>query len=102
MSANLRRLLDCIAAADDAAVDQLLEASPALARESLGRGATREESGAHFIAALECYAYQGDTALHFAAAAYRPHLIRRLIDSGAEVDARNRRGAAPLHYAAVG
>lgn len=102
MTAQLRLLLDAIATSDPAAVDQLLQGSNGLATDILGVGATRAESGEHFIGPLECYAYAGDTALHFAAAAYQPELIARLIAQGADVEARNRRGAAPLHYAAVG
>jgi len=41
-------------------------------------------------------------ALHAAAAAYRPAMVRLLVAGGAQVDARNRRGAQPLHYAADG
>ncbi len=44
----------------------------------------------------------GDTALHIAAAAYRTDLAQRLVAAGADVRARNRRGAEPLHYAATG
>src|SRR5678815_2238210 len=98
MTARLRFLLDAIAAPDPAAAGQLLDASRGLATDSLQVGASRAESVEHFIAPLECYAYAGDTALHFAAAAYRSELISRLVELGADVDARNRRGAAPLHY----
>src|SRR5262249_38081810 len=48
------------------------------------------------------YAYAGDTPLHIAAAAYRPAIVHRLIALGADVRARNRRGAEPLHYAVDG
>ena len=65
-------------------------------------GASRAEPAVHFIAPLGTYAYAGDTALHFAAVAYRPDLIARLLAAGADVGARNRRGATPLHYACVG
>jgi hypothetical protein len=46
--------------------------------------------------------YAGDTALHAAAAAHRPEIVRQLIAMGGDVRARNRRGAEPLHYAADG
>jgi ankyrin repeat protein len=102
MPTTLRQLIEAIAASDDAAVDALLHGSPQLASEALAHGATRAEPRAHFIGPLRCYAYEGDTALHFAAAAYRPQLIPRLVAGGADVGARNRLGATALHYAAVG
>jgi len=46
--------------------------------------------------------YAGDTALHIAAAAHRVELVRTLIAAGADVRARNRRVAEPLHHAADG
>ena len=46
--------------------------------------------------------YAGDTPLHAAAAGYRVDLARALLKTGANISARNRRGAAPLHYAADG
>ena len=48
------------------------------------------------------YVYAGDTALHVAAAAYRQEIVPKLIATGANVRARNRRGAEPLHYAVDG
>ena len=48
------------------------------------------------------YVYSGDTALHIAAASYREEIARKLIAIGADVHARNRRGAEPLHYAVDG
>jgi hypothetical protein len=44
----------------------------------------------------------GDTALHIAAAAYEPEIVTLLIEHGAGVDEKNRRGARPLDYAADG
>ena len=46
--------------------------------------------------------YAGDTPLHLAAAAFRPDTVAALLESGADVRARNRRGAEPLHYAVDG
>jgi len=46
--------------------------------------------------------YEGDTALHMAAAAYQTRIADELIARGADVHARNRRGAVPLHYAVDG
>jgi ankyrin repeat protein len=43
--------------------------------------------------------YRGDTPLHLAAAGLRCAAARALLAAGAPVDAVNRRGAAPLHYA---
>lgn len=48
------------------------------------------------------YIYKGDTALHFAAAAYRPRMVDQLVKAGANVRSRNRRGGEPLHAAAFG
>ncbi len=48
------------------------------------------------------YAYGGDTALHIAAAGYHTGFARALVSAGADVSAKNRRGAQPLHYAADG
>jgi ankyrin repeat protein len=46
--------------------------------------------------------YEGDTALHMAAAAHQTRIVDELIARGADIRARNRRGAEPLHYAVDG
>jgi ankyrin repeat protein len=46
--------------------------------------------------------YEGDTALHMAAAAYQEQMASELIARGGDVRAKNRRGAEPIHYAADG
>jgi hypothetical protein len=102
MDAALRLFLAAVAASDDRAAIRLLEANPGLAREALAGGATRTAAQANFVAPLGCYVYQGDTALHFAAAAYNAGLIRRLAEAGADANARNRLGTTPLHSAAAG
>ena len=60
------------------------------------RGAER------FRADIGHQVYAGDTPLHLAAATYQPDLIAELLRAGADVRARNRRGAEPLHYAVDG
>src|SRR5262249_3400362 len=56
----------------------------------------------YYFDEMNHYLYAGDTALHAAAAAYRHDIARELIGVGADVRAKNRRGAEPLHYAADG
>jgi hypothetical protein len=87
---------------DEAAALGLLGASPGLARAYFERGATREGADVYFLEAIACYVYAGDTALHVAAAAYRTAIARQLLKLGADVHARNRRGASPLHSAVRG
>src|SRR4051812_33860979 len=83
---------------DDAAALRLLAASPALASARVAQGATRQAAKDYYLDAAGHYVYAADTALHIAAAAYRCEVARKLIASGADVRARNRRGAEPLHY----
>lgn len=102
IDATLMTLVRAIVADDEATASRLLGASGWLARARAEEGATRQEATDYFLDEIEHYLYAGDTALHIAAAAYRPPIIRKLVAMGAEVDARNRRGAQPLHYAADG
>jgi hypothetical protein len=53
------------------------------------------ETIAHWI-------YVGDTPLHVAAAGYRIEIAEALLTAGADVKAKNRRHAQPLHYASDG
>ena len=71
-----------------------------LANAQLARGATRQESTDYFLVEIAHYVYAGDTALHVAAAGNQPDMARALVAAGADVRAKNRRGAQPLHYAA--
>ena len=87
---------------DTVAAVQLLAASPGLASGGVEDGATRQNATAYYFQEIQHYLYAGDTALHVAGAAYRPDLARRLVDAGADVRAKNRRGAEPLHYAVDG
>lgn len=101
-TASLMDLMRAIVADDTETVSQLLDASPDLASAALTEGATRQGAKDYWLEEIGHYVYQGDTALHVAAAAYRHKIAGKLIDSGADVRARNRRGAEPLHYAADG
>jgi len=95
-------LVQAIATGDAAAVRRILAESPALASARAGDGASRHEARDWYFDEIQHYLYAGDTALHIAAAAYRVDVVRKLIGAGADVRARNRRGAEPLHYAADG
>lgn len=101
-AATVRDLISAIAVGDFVEALSLLDTCPELAASQLSDGATRRRATANFLPALGCYVYEGDTALHVAAAAWRSDLLRRLIGSGAQVASRNRLGATPLHYAASG
>ena len=95
-------MVRAIVAGDAAAALRLLAASPVLVNARVEEGATRQAAKDHYLDEIHHYVYAGDTALHVAAAAYRPEIARQLIAMGGDVRARNRRGAEPLHYAADG
>lgn len=101
-SASLMGLMWAIVAGDEATASRLILAAPELARSALVEGATREGAKDYWFKEIDHYVYRGDTALHAAAAAYRHGIAGKLLKAGANVDARNRRGAEPLHYAADG
>ena len=95
-------LVRAIVADDAATALRLLAASGSLASARAGEGATRARAADFYLAEIGHYLYAGDTALHIGAAGYRLPVVRQLITMGADVGARNRRGAQPLHYAADG
>ena len=100
--AGLLAIFRLIAAGDVAGVSRRLEGTPALATTAIRVAASRQEASAFFLTEIRHYVYSGDTALHIAAASYQRPTAERLIANGADVRARNRRGAEPLHYAADG
>ena len=100
--AALLALMRQIAAGDRAAVARTLKDLPDLASSGLTRGATRAGTQGLFLDAIRRVLYAGDTALHVAAAAHDASTARLLVKLGAHVNAPNRRGATPLHSAAVG
>ncbi len=95
-SADLARLLAAISAGDLTLARTLLDGVPSLVTARLAR---RDE---FFSDRLHAQLYEGDTALHAAAFAYDCPLARDLVARGADIRARNRRGAEPLHAAITG
>jgi hypothetical protein len=91
-----------IASRDELEIARRLDSSPGLALSPIHTGASRQDAETYFLAAIRHYVYDGDTALHVAAAAHQRELAESLVARGADVRARNRRGAEPLHYAADG
>jgi hypothetical protein len=89
----LEALLKAILSGDEALALHLTSASPHLSKWAAATGATRAQAKPY---------YTGDTALHLAARSHQPDLIAKLIAQGADVCARNRRGAEPIHYGAMG
>lgn len=74
----------------------------ALALQAAVIGASRADASSYFFPTIAHYAYGEDTALHIAGAAYATKVAQQLVALGANVHAKNRRGAEPLHYAADG
>ena len=101
---TLRRLVDEIVANDETQFSGMLAGAPELAVVKFTEGATRQaaDPAVNFLPEIGHQIYAGDTALHFAAAAYRPRMVEQLLGAGAAVRARNRRGGEPLHAACFG
>ncbi len=93
---ELIQLLRAITGDDRRTSTALLESRPALATEVLAR------SDECLLEERRAQVYAGDTALHAAAFSSDVVIARRLIELGADVRARNRRGAEPLHAATFG
>jgi ankyrin repeat protein len=98
----LQTLLRAIASRDRHTTSRLLAHSPSLARMAMSVGTTHQDESTYYFEQIRHYAYAGDTPLHIAAAGYQRDIGEELVSRGANVGARNRRGAEPLHYAADG
>lgn len=99
---SLLSVIRAIVRDDVSQVSKLLQTEPSLARQCLATGAARDGAVDFFFKEIMHYMYAGDTPLHAAAAAYRRDIAHFLIQNGADIRARNRRGAEPLHYSADG
>jgi hypothetical protein len=97
---HFTELIQAIVSGDGARVADFLNRTPTLVHERAATGATRNGAPTYFFEAIRHYLYAGDTALHMAAAAFKPDIAQSLIDRGADCSSKNRRGAEPLHYAA--
>jgi ankyrin repeat protein len=95
-------LVQAIVSGDVPTARKMIQALPHLAKERASHAATRQAPSENFFDEILHYMYGGDTALHMAAAAYQGHIAAELIAKHADVRAKNRRGAEPLHYAADG
>jgi ankyrin repeat protein len=93
---NLTSLLIAIANGDHKAAEEILNTTPSLATVGLAR------CDEFFLAERLAQVYEGDTALHAAGFSYDPEMARDLIARGADIRARNRREAEPLHAAVIG
>lgn len=80
-------------------VSRLLADDPALAITPAKKGADRQNAEDFFFTEIAHYLNPGDTALHMAAAAFWRPQAELLVAHGADIHARNRHGAQPLHYA---
>jgi ankyrin repeat protein len=99
MTRSFRALLRAVVAGDLDTVRLLLDQDHRLAAVSADRGARRGGTSSYFFEPIQHYVYEGDTALHMAAAAFQQPIAALLVAHGADCRARNRRGAEPLHYA---
>jgi hypothetical protein len=95
-TADVKAVLQAIANRDHDAAITLLTGAPSLVSTSLAR------NDEFFLAERFTQIYEGDTALHAASFSYDKEMARLLLAGGADIRARNRRGAEPLHAAVIG
>jgi hypothetical protein len=91
-----------ISCGDSNVASQMLETTPELALARLVEDGSRASAAEFFLPDCGVYMYAGHSALHVAAAAYDAGFARLLVGGSADVRAKNRRGAEPLHEAVRG
>ena len=94
--ASLLRFIEAVAAGDTDRARRLVTPDPEFVHAGLARVDER------LIAGINVQVYAGDTALHAAAFTYDVTLAKLVVKHGADIHARNRRGATPLHAATIG
>ena len=102
MNARSLALAECIRLVVDGDVGNVsrrLRAAPSLATMAWPAGSTLPGTTGSFFTEIRHHIYEGDTALHMAAAAFARPMAELLVSHGADCRAKNRRGAEPLHYA---
>ena len=96
MQISMDALLTAILKDDRPRVKDVLKADRGLATRRIDKPRLYQSEIFHWI-------YEGDTALHLAAAGYRVEIARFLLAAGADPNAAmNHRRSSPLHYAADG
>lgn len=100
MTSNFLDFIQVVVDGNVGELSRRLADSPALATMSADVGATRHSTTPFFFPNIAHYLYEGDTALHMAAAAFQRPVAELLLAHGAACRAKNRRRAEPLHYAA--
>jgi hypothetical protein len=100
--AALMAVIQAIVRTDRDDVLRRIAERPALASTRAAVGASRGNPAQYFLDEIRHYVYAGDTALHLAAACHVVGIVRDLHAAGGPVDAANRRGARPVHYAVDG
>ena len=91
-----RGFVEAIVSGDNVTAIRLLDASPLLAKERAAHGATRQGAKQSFFDRILHYMYEGDTALHMAAAAYQTFIAEELIARGADVRAGTDAAQSPF------
>ena len=83
-SQAFRAFVEVTVSGDSKSATRLLSASPHLVKERAARGAIRQDPEENFFDRIKHYIYEGDTALHMAAAAKQTRIVEELISRGAE------------------
>jgi len=100
MDRQFWRLIRAAVSGDTSVIANVLTTNPEVATRQVEAGATRQRAKDFFFEEAKHYLYEGDTALHMAAAGFQRAAAELLVENGASCRVRNRRGAEPLHYAA--